>query len=89
MAKKKNDSLLLPMVVGLLFASVFVFFYFSSASTPVNPVTGCAVTPKQSSSALSILLDSTEPYSPIQMALVTDRILEKVSELEPLDRVRI
>ena len=89
MAKKKNDSLLLPLVVGLLFACAFAFFYLNSASTPVNPVTGCAATPKQSSSALSILLDSTEPYSPIQMARVTDRIIEKVSELEPLDRVRI
>ena len=50
---------------------------------------GCAATPKQGPSALSILLDSTEPYSPIQMARETDRIIEKVSELEPLDRVRI
>ena len=87
--KKKNDSLLIPAIAGLIFVGVFAFFFGNSASTPVNIVTGCPVIADKNSSALSILLDSTEPYSPIQMARVTNRIIDKVSELQSLDRVRI
>ena len=48
----------------------------------------CAATPKHWL-RLTILLDSTEPYSAVQLKLITNRIVAAVEGLKPLDRVRI
>lgn len=87
--KKKKDSFLLPILLGGIFAAGFFAFYISTSKTAVDPVTGCALRSANSGSALTILLDSTEPYSAVQLKQVSNRIVAAVEGLSPLDRVRI
>ena len=87
--KKKKDSFLLPILAAAIFAAGFVAFYVSTSKTATDDDTGCALQTDNLGSALTILLDSTEPYSAVQLKQVSNRIVAAVEGLRPLDRVRI
>ena len=87
--KKSKESFLMPVIAAAVFVAAFGYFYFSTAKVATDRVTGCALQPQDTGSALTILLDSTEPYSAVQLKLITNRIVAAVQGLKPLDRVRI
>ena len=92
MPRKKKDSFILPIFLVAIFLAILSYALFSATKVPTDRETGCALETDYSSSVLSILLDSTQPTSAIQLKLVTNKIFAEVEEtgtIRPGDRLRL
>jgi hypothetical protein len=88
--KAKKESFFVPILIGLLIVIGFGFTYkHFENKIEVNQRTGCPISNVDQRSALSLLLDSSEPYTPVQMSNIVNRIQNKVNSLKSYDHLRI
>lgn len=87
--KKKSDRTYL-MLSGVAIAAILGVLGYVFMNPPAAlQANGCLAEQQKTNSSLSILLDTTDQYRPVQLKVIKNILYERVLELKQFDHVKV
>lgn len=87
--RKKSDKT--PLLLSVLIVLGILSFLGYVALNPAKETlgNGCLVDPVSTSSSLTILLDTSDEYRPVQLQIIKNILFERVSRLDTFDQLKV